>query len=122
MGFVYEPVERIGLGKSQLHHVGIMYTTYTGYMLIIGAMLLGRALGDRIGYRTATVLSIAGSILFLVTGTVLTADRTNMSKREGFHPHIYLLQMLTTSIVFSFLNFVVFTIDGVLTFIRRQDF
>lgn len=122
LGFAFDPVEKIGLGKSQLHHVGIMYTAFTGYMLIISVLLLSRAIGERLPFKTSTIFSIAGAILYVVTATLLTVDRANLASKEVFSPHLYLLHMLTTSVLFSFANACVFLADGVLTYMKQKDF
>lgn len=122
MGFIYEPANTVGLGKSHMHHVGIMYTAYTGYMLINCVFLVSRAIGDRIPFKTASLFALNGAALFLITAILLTVNRSYIVNRHFFHPQIYLLNMFTTSIIFAFLNVIVFALDAILTFRRQEDF
>lgn len=121
MGFAYDPVQVTGLGKSQLHHVGVMYTAFTGYMLINGVLLLTRAFGDKIPYRLSAIFSLAGCAMFLVTGILLIADKSSLTKQYNYQPSMYLLHMLTTSIIFAFVNAAVFMVDAIITFKKKED-
>lgn len=122
MGFIYDPAKTTGLGKSHMHHIGIMYTAYTGFMLINTLMIISRTIHDRIPYRTASLIALSGSTLFLITGILLIVDRADLMKHNFYHPEMYLLTMLTTSIIFAFFNVILFAIDAVFTFRRQEDF
>ncbi|XP_031352964.1 uncharacterized protein LOC116177923 [Photinus pyralis] len=122
LGLIYEPVDTVGMGNTRLHHIGVMYTAYTGSMVIIFGILIGRCLRDQLGYRTSFVFSCSSAALFLTTGVLLTADRAELTKDHFFHPSRYLLNMMTAAVVLTFVNCVVFAADAVVTFIRRQDF
>lgn len=122
MGFLYDPVKITGLGKSHLHHVGVCYAAYCGYMVVNGVLLIGRAIQDRLAYRTSAIFSLMGCILFLVSAILLMSDRSYLTRHQLFHPQLYLLEMLTTTTVFAFLNSVVFLTDAILTFKRKEDF
>lgn len=122
MGFIYDPAATAGLGKSHMVHVGIMYTAYTGYMVINCVLIIGRSLGDKIPYRTVSLFAVIGSALFLITCILLTVDRFYLMKHYFYHPNMHLLTMMTTSIVFAFINVVVMAVDAMFTFIKREDF
>lgn len=118
--FVCEPAKVTGLGSSHMHHIGIMYTAYTGYILIISVLLLGRYMGDRLPYKTSMIFSVCGASIFLITATLLISTRSHLTRMHIFHPNAYLMVMLMTSIIIAFINAIVFVIDAVLTF-RRQE-
>ncbi|KAJ3645957.1 hypothetical protein Zmor_023574 [Zophobas morio] len=120
MGFIYEPVNGIHLAHTNLHHIGIMYTAYTGFMLINIILLISRVIKDRIYFPTIVLFAISGAALFLITGILLTVDRLKFSGKI-FHPRQYQLSMMTISICLSFVNATVFTIEAVFTCMRRQD-
>lgn len=122
MGFIYEPVDRTGMCNTRLHHVGVMYTTYIGCMVIIMGFIIGRVLKERLGFRTSFVFSTANAALFLATGILLTADKADLTKDHFFHPSRYLLNMMTLSIILTFVNAIVFVVDAIITFKRQQDF
>lgn len=122
MGLIYDPAKVTGLGKSHLHHVGVMYTAYTGFMLINGVLIIGRAIQDRLCYRTSAIFSAAGCIMFLVTAILLISDRSYLTKNYFYHPEMYLMEMLTTSTIFAFLNAIIFLVDSILTFKKKEDF
>ncbi|XP_074036031.1 uncharacterized protein [Leptinotarsa decemlineata] len=122
MGFIYDPASTAGLGKSHMLHVGVMYTSYTGYMVINCVLILGRMLGDKIPFRTVSLFAVTGSALFLITCILLTVDRLYLMKHYFYHPNMYLLTMMTTSIIFAFINVVVFAVDAMFTFVRKEDF
>ncbi|XP_056633696.1 uncharacterized protein LOC130443201 [Diorhabda sublineata] len=122
MAFIYDPATTSGLGKTHMIHVGIMYTAYTGFMVINGVLIIGRSLGDRIPYRTVSLFALMGAALFLITCILLTVDRFYLMKHYFYHPNMHLLTMMTTSIVFAFINVVAFSADAMFTFIRKEDF
>lgn len=67
MGFIYEPASMTGLGKSHFVHVGIMYTAYTGYMVINCVLLLSRFMKQKMPYTTIAIFSLVGSALYMIT-------------------------------------------------------
>jgi hypothetical protein len=119
MGFIYEPAYEIELGEH-LHHVGIMYTAYIGFILINTLLLISRVIGDRIPYLTVVLFALNGAGLFLITGILLLIDRKKLT-RGVFHPKLYLLTMMTISVSFAFANVVVFIVEAFFTYKRRQD-
>ncbi|KAF5283603.1 hypothetical protein FQR65_LT13809 [Abscondita terminalis] len=122
LGLIFDPVHIVGMGNTQLHHVGIMYTSYTGCMVIILGFIIGRCLKEKLGYKTSFIFSCANAALFLTTGVLLTADRSELTKDHFFHPSRYLLNMMTASIVLTFVNSGVFVADAIMTFVKQQDF
>lgn len=122
MGFIYDPAKTTGLGQTHMDHVGVMYTAYTGFMLINTILLISRCLKDRIPYKTATMFSVSGSCIFLITGILLLVGRAQLFRHYFYHPQMYLLTMMTTSIIFAFVNAAVFAVDAVFTFRRQEDF
>lgn len=120
MGIVYEPLNSMGLGKSRLHHVGVMFTAYTGYILINAVLLVGRALKEKIPYKTSTIFSMCGAILNLVAVCLLANDRSNYTRvMAATSPK---LEAMLVSIVVAAINALVFAMEGVFTFIRKEDF
>lgn len=122
VGFIFDPVQTTGMGKSHLHHVGIMYTAYAGSMVIILCLFISKILKDRVGYKTSFVFSMVNAALYLTTGILFTADKSDLTKDHFFHPSRYLLNMLTISLVTTFLNVLVFIVDAIVTFKRQEDF
>lgn len=107
-------------GKSRLHHVGVMFTAYTGYILINAVLLVGRGLKDIVPYKTSTIFSMSGAILNLVTVCLLANDRSNFTRTTAAtSPR---LEAMLVSIVVAAINALVFAMEGVFTFIRREDF
>ncbi|XP_044253492.1 uncharacterized protein LOC123004336 isoform X2 [Tribolium madens] len=120
LGFIFEPANEIHLGGNYMHHTGVMYTAYTGYILINVVLLAGRAIGDRIPYITIIIFDVIGAGLFLITGILLLVDRIRLAK-DIFHPRHYLLTMMTVSVCFAFANCGIFLLEAFLTRKRRQD-
>lgn len=67
MGFIYEPASMTGLGKSHFIHVGIMYTAYTGYMVINCVLILSKAMKQKVPYTTVAIFALVGAALFMIT-------------------------------------------------------
>lgn len=120
VGIIYEPLNSLGVGKSRLHHVGVMFTAYTGYIVINTVLLIGRALKDTIPYKTSTIFSMCGAILHLVAVCLLANDRSNYTREKAATPAR--LEAMLVSIVIAAINALVFAMEGVFTFIRREDF
>lgn len=121
MGFIFEPANEIHLGGNYMHHTGVMYTAYTGYMLINVVLLIGRGIGDRIPYITIILFDVIGAVLFFIAAVLLLIDRIRLA-RDIFHPRQYLLSMMTVSVCFAFVNCCVFILEACFTRRRRQDF
>ncbi|XP_018580356.1 uncharacterized protein LOC108918002 isoform X2 [Anoplophora glabripennis] len=123
MGLIYEPLTRTIFTRILMHHIGVMYTSYTGYMVINCVLLVSKALGDKIPYRTVALFAIIGSALFLITGVVLAVDKVKISKDNFFDPNVHLGIMMTISILFCFFNVLIFFVDAVLMmFVRKESF
>jgi len=121
LGFFFEPAQVTGLGKSELHHVGLVYTAFS-FIFINMVLLLGKILGESFPFKTSTILSASGSALYLISGILLVVDRSDLMKRYIFHPHGYLMVMLTTATFFAFLNSLVFALDAILGYKRKENF
>ncbi|KAJ8980132.1 hypothetical protein NQ317_009191 [Molorchus minor] len=119
MGLIYEPAQTAALGKTHLHHIGIMYTAFGGYKVINGVAIVSILLGEKIPYRMASLYAVMGCALFLVTGILLTIDRPYLNNQYYFHPQQHLLIMYTISILFVFLNVILFAADAVFSFIMH---
>lgn len=117
----YEPFSEIGIGKVQLHHVAVLYTASTGYILIGLIMVAARLMGDKIQYRTNALFSAIAAVLFFITGVLVAKDKSDNSNKL-FHAQFYLLQMLVATAAFSFINSVVFIIDAAVTLWKNLDF
>lgn len=50
-----------------MHHIGIMYTTFCGFMVINCVLLLSRALNKKIPYLTVTIFALVGVGLNMIT-------------------------------------------------------
>lgn len=122
IGFAYEPLQETTLGQRHMHHIGIMYTAYAGYILINSVFFVARVIDDRVPYRTTAIFSLLGCVLFLITGILLLMDRGHAVRYHFFPPHTYKLSMLTTSLCFAFVNSAIFAVDSILTFMRQEDF
>lgn len=120
MGIVYDPLNNMGLGKSHLHHVGVVFTAYAGYILINTVLLIARAMKDKIPYKTSTIFSMSGAILNLVAVCLLANDRSNSTRVIAANSPK--LEAMLVSIVVAAINTLVFAMEGVFTFIRREDF
>lgn len=121
VGVEFEPFSEIGVGKVQLHHVAVMYTAFTGYIVINLITIAARLMGDKIPYKTNAIFAIIASVLFFITGVLVAKDKSDHSNKL-FHAQFYLLQMLAATSAFSFINSVVFAIDAALTFLKKIDF
>lgn len=122
MGCIHEPAIKMQLARRSLHHVGIMYTAFTGYMLINVLMLICRGIGDRIPYKTSILFSVNGAALFLITAILLLVNRSIFDTKYNFPPNTYQLTMITTSVCFAFSNVIVFAIDAFFTCRKRLEF
>ncbi|KAJ3645956.1 hypothetical protein Zmor_023573 [Zophobas morio] len=122
IGTGFDAIDTMGIGNSDLHHVGVLYTAYTGYILITVVFLLNYCLEVTIPYRTSSLFSICGAGLFLTTGVLLLVDKSDYI-RHYVSPATTLQQyMILVSVIISFATSAVFTIDSVLTFRRQEDF
>ncbi|KAJ8922938.1 hypothetical protein NQ315_001483 [Exocentrus adspersus] len=122
LGLIYEPASTLGLGKSHMHHIGIMYTAFTGYMVINCVLLISKAIGDRIPYRTVSLFALIGSALCLVTGILLIVDTANKIREYAYHSNTYRLDMMKACIGIAFVDVMLFAADAVLTFKSQNDF
>ncbi|XP_018580355.1 uncharacterized protein LOC108918002 isoform X1 [Anoplophora glabripennis] len=129
MGLIYEPLTRTIFTRILMHHIGVMYTSYTGYMVINCVLLVSKALGDKIPYRTVALFAIIGSALFLITGMLLIVD-TNDFIRDATRPErdysdydeSSLKTLFKISAGFAFLNALLFAADAAVTFKLQDDF
>lgn len=122
MGVAFEPFSEISkTSKIPLHHVGVLYTAFAGYILIGVVMVISRLMGDRIAYKTNGIFSTVAAIIFFITGILAAKDKRDYSNKL-FHAQFYLLQMLVATSAFSFINCAVFIVDAALTFWKKIDF
>ncbi|XP_008197067.1 uncharacterized protein LOC103314051 isoform X1 [Tribolium castaneum] len=121
IGTVFDALKTMGIGNSDLHHIGIMYTAYTGYILITLTLLTSYYLEATIPYKTSALFSVCGAGLFLTTGVLLIVDRSAYMRRYG-SPISSQLTMIVVSVIFAFVNAIVFAVDAVLTVRRQEDF
>lgn len=121
IGFIYEPANSVHLGGDHLNHTGVMYTTYTGFILIHSIFIIAKIIKDNISFVTIVLFALNGVWLFALTGILLTIDRIDLSSGI-FHPRVYQLTMITISISCAFANAVVHALDAYFTYKRRQDF
>lgn len=120
-GFVFEPARAIGLGQRHLHEAGVVYTAFTGFILINVVLLISKAIGDKISYKTTVVFSLNGAILFAIAAILLLIKRVTVMKNSIFHPNMYLVSLMTTSISFAFVNTIIFIVDTFFTFRLKKD-
>lgn len=119
MGVCFEPYSEIE--RIELHHIAVMYTASTGYILIGVNMVVSRLMGDKIAYKTNAIFSIIAAVLFFVTGVFAAKDQRRYTNKLS-HPEFYLLQMLVATAAFSFINSAVFVVDAVLALWKKVDF
>lgn len=121
VGVVYDPFSQIGIGKEHLSHVAVMYTAFTGYILILLIMIASRLMNDKIPYKINTIFSILAAILFFISGVLIAKDKSDRTNTL-FHAQFYLLQMLIATSAFCFLNCAIFIVDASLTYWKKIDF
>ncbi|XP_045475997.1 uncharacterized protein LOC123681760 isoform X2 [Harmonia axyridis] len=120
--FVYDAVKISGLGSSHMNHVGIMFTSYSGFLMINILLIINRFYGERMPYKSAAIYALLGSALFMITGILLIVCRTFLMKHYGYSSEMSLMTNLTVSLFFAFVNCMVFAADSVYTFKRMDDF
>lgn len=113
---VFEPYREI---EVNLSHVGMLYTTFSGYILVDLIMVASHLMGDQIPFKTNAIFSTTAAVLFLATGILLAIDK---SKYTFYGPQFYLGQLLVVASVFSFVNFVAFVVDAAMTIWKKTDF
>lgn len=122
MGFAYEAFKGTELVNSYLHYVGLTYTTFMGYTLIICVMLLARIIQDRVPYKTSAIYSIVGTCLFIVTGILLLSSKSYLVRSNMYYQRYYQLNMLASAAYLSLASAAVFLADACLIIIRKKDF
>lgn len=120
--FAYDAVKTSGLGSSHMNHVGIMFSAFTGFCMINILLILNRFFGERMPYRSAAIYSLIGSALFLITAILLIVCRSFLMKHYGYTSEMSLMTNLSISLLFAFVNCIIFAADSVYTFKRMDDF
>lgn len=121
VGVAFEPFSEIGIGRTNIQHIAVMYTAFTGYILIELTFVISRLVGDKIPYKTNALFSAIAAVLFFITGILVAKDKRDNSNRL-FHAQFYLLQMLVATTAFAFINCAIFVVDAALTFWKKVDF
>lgn len=73
---------------------------------------------ETIPYKTNTIFSLSGAILNLVAACLLASDKASSARTT----EVPKLEAMLVSIVLSAINALVFAMEGVFTFIRKEDF
>ncbi|KAH1016789.1 hypothetical protein HUJ04_007959 [Dendroctonus ponderosae] len=121
--FFFQPANQsANIAKHHLEEVGLIFLAFVGYMHINVIFIVSRCIKDKIPFRVSALFSLIAAILFFVAGILLIVDRRNKFQGAYYEPHVYLASMLSAATALSFINAVLFAVDGVYTFILRQDF
>ncbi|CAG9773998.1 unnamed protein product [Ceutorhynchus assimilis] len=123
LGMYFPPANQsANLAKHHLEQVGLIFLAFIGYILINAVFIVSRCLKDKIPFRISALFSLIAALLFFVSGILLIVDRRDKFQGTHYEPHMYLASMLSAATVFSFVNAVLFAVDGVYTFILKLDF
>ncbi|XP_044758910.1 uncharacterized protein LOC123316759 isoform X1 [Coccinella septempunctata] len=122
MALIYDPAQGTRIGKSHLEVLAVMYTTYSGFLIINLMFLLGRSMKEIISYKTNVIFSAAGSVMFVFTAIMLLKAKADLQPHHFFHPNTHHLVMLVTTVIFSFINATIFAIDVFLHLKYKKDF
>ncbi|XP_045475996.1 uncharacterized protein LOC123681760 isoform X1 [Harmonia axyridis] len=122
IALIYDPAQGTRIGKSHLGILGLVYTTYSGFIIINLMFLLSRSIKDRISYKTNIIFSAAGSVMFILTAGLLLKAKTDLQPHHFFHPHTHHLVMLLTTVFFSLMNAVLYAFDVFLHCKFKKDF
>ncbi|KAK9882952.1 hypothetical protein WA026_001169, partial [Henosepilachna vigintioctopunctata] len=120
--FAAEAVKITGLGSSHMNHIAIMFTAFTGFLLINLLLVLNKFLGEKMPYKTVSMYAFLGSTFFLITTILLIVCRTFLKKHYGYTSDMNLMSNLMISLSFSFLNCIIFAADAIYTFKKMEDF
>ncbi|RZC43116.1 uncharacterized protein BDFB_014570, partial [Asbolus verrucosus] len=110
----YDSIEALGIGNRDFHHVGIMYTAFAGYILINMVFITSYFINDTIPYKTSALFSISGAAIFIVTGVLLIVERSTHIRHYSYDPSWFQIKMLIVTVIFSFANAAVLTVDTIL--------
>ncbi|XP_022900324.2 uncharacterized protein [Onthophagus taurus] len=121
IGLIYEPLQNQDIIKGHLHHLGVIYTSFSGYLLIMCVMFTSFLFNEAIGYKTSTMFSICAACLNIITAILIFTDKDHFKSRI-FHPNMYLLPLLIGCSVCAFVNGIVYFVDAVFTFKYKRDF
>lgn len=122
MGFAYEAFNGTEIVTTYLHYIGLTYTTFMGYTLIICVMLLARIIKDRVPYKTSAIYSFVGTCLFVVTGILLLSSKSYLIRSNMYYHRYYQFNMLASAAYLSLASAAVFLADACLIVIRKMDF
>lgn len=118
----YDPAQGTRIGKSHLGILGVVYTTFSGFLIINLMFLISRFMKDRISYKTNIIFCTAGFAMFVLTGILLLKAKSDLQPHNFFHPHTHHLVMILTTVFFSFVNAGIFAIDVILHCKFKKDF
>ncbi|KAK9681348.1 hypothetical protein QE152_g38380 [Popillia japonica] len=107
--------------KIQFHHVILAYSTFVSYIIINAILILSRLLSEPIGLRASLLCSIVGAALFFITSILLFVDKSNIDNYI-YYPRDYVRNMWTASASIALINALVFVVDTVFTFMKRDEF
>ncbi|XP_026472304.1 uncharacterized protein LOC113376560 isoform X1 [Ctenocephalides felis] len=120
VGLLDDPVHQGNFPPVSTRYVALAYSTYSSYIIILGALLLGRGLGERFPWRTWSILAITGAALFIAVAAVLLVDWSNLTYNPIWHPNTHRLDLLCASGALAVPTAALFILDAVLTCRRGQ--
>ncbi|XP_066153406.1 uncharacterized protein [Euwallacea fornicatus] len=122
LGMFIEPTKQsANMSRIYVEQVAVILLAFAGYLLINAIFIVSHFIKDKIPFRISTLFSLVAAILFFVSGILLTADRKK--KFQGYwEVQMSSVSMLSAATVFAFVNAVLFAVDGVYTFILKEDF
>ncbi|OWR45276.1 ryanodine receptor protein [Danaus plexippus plexippus] len=109
------------LANIDHRHIALIYSTYSGFIIIVGVLIIARLLGESAGWRTSLGFSIIGAILFTATAAVIFYD-WHRSYYANVRPNKQFYDLVISSGVFSIINAVVFIVHAFLTFKKEADY
>ncbi|XP_066258282.1 uncharacterized protein [Euwallacea similis] len=122
LGMFIEPTKQAAnMSKIYVEQVAVILLAFAGYLLINAIFIVSRCIKDKIPFRISSLFSLVAAILFFVSGILLIADRKK--KFQGYWEiQMSWISMLSAATVFTFVNAVLFAVDGVYTFLLKEDF
>ncbi|KAF7274086.1 uncharacterized protein LOC143195875 [Rhynchophorus ferrugineus] len=123
LGLFYQPASKsANFTKHHLEQVGLLFLTFSGYLVINAVFIISRLIKDRIPFRTISLFSIIAAVLNFVAALLLIVDKKNKFQAMYYEPQMHLIGVLTSATVLCFVNTVVYGLDGVYTFLLKKDY
>lgn len=95
--------------------IALCYATFATFLIISAVYLLGRVIRDVWPWRTVSILSFIGTILFLACGVCTLKDWSDTKERNFWPPNTTRLDLLCASGFVALLTSVAFAVELITT-------